>query len=213
MHWHRPLFSGSIIVQLRQQTLHPIPSLTGNFTLDRIQNGLYCCPVFFQTLQSWFPNERQNFNSSEKRNFDHPSTVKPAYSLAQLRRFWCCFLAADVCRLVPCFCTHLLEATKDTAARCCNSRSVSLLEILSCIRRFAVRHNLTEDPVLSSSCLIFPATAGFLEDILLNPPGHHQLRSSHMLSNAHPLHDGVPERLNDLHFLLRQFEPLPMIFR
>ncbi len=41
-----------------------------NLTLDFKQLGLWASPPFLQTLGPWFPNEIQNFLSSEKRTLD-----------------------------------------------------------------------------------------------------------------------------------------------
>ncbi len=38
----------------------------GNLTLDFMQLGLWASPPFLQTLGPWFPNEIQNFHSSER---------------------------------------------------------------------------------------------------------------------------------------------------
>ncbi len=63
----------------------------GNFTLDFKQHGFYDSPLFLQTLGPWFPNEIQNWLSSEKRTLDHWATVQLFFSLAQVRCFWWCF--------------------------------------------------------------------------------------------------------------------------
>ncbi len=63
----------------------------GNFTLDFKQHGFCASSLFLQTLGSWFPNEMQNWLSSEKRTLDHWATVQFFFSLAQVRRFWWCF--------------------------------------------------------------------------------------------------------------------------
>ncbi len=60
----------------------------GNLTLDFKQLGLWASPPFLQTLGPWFPNEIQNFLSSEKRTLDHWATVQFFFSLAQVRRLW-----------------------------------------------------------------------------------------------------------------------------
>ncbi len=62
-----------------------------NFTLDFKQHGFCVSPHFLQTLGPWFPNERQNLLSSEKRTLDHWATVQFFFSLAQVRCFWWCF--------------------------------------------------------------------------------------------------------------------------
>ncbi len=72
----------------------------GNLTLDLKQLGLWASPPFLQTLGPWFPNEIQNFISSEKRTLDHWATVQFFLSLAQVRRLWrqlYKFLATSVC--------------------------------------------------------------------------------------------------------------------
>ncbi len=55
-----------------------------------MQLGLWASPPFLQTLGPWFPNEIQNLLSSEKRTLDHWATVQFFFSLAQVRRLWCC---------------------------------------------------------------------------------------------------------------------------
>ncbi len=62
----------------------------GNFTLDFKQHGFCASPLFLQTLGPWFPNEMQNWHSSEKRTLDHWVTVQLFFSTAQVRRFWRC---------------------------------------------------------------------------------------------------------------------------
>ncbi len=63
----------------------------GNFTLDFKQHGFCASPLFLQTLGPWFPNEMQNWLSSEKRTLDQWATVQLFFSLAQVRCFWRCF--------------------------------------------------------------------------------------------------------------------------
>ncbi len=60
----------------------------GNFTLDFKQHGFCASPLFLQTLGPWFPNEKQNWLSSEKRTLDHWATVQFFFSTAQVRCFW-----------------------------------------------------------------------------------------------------------------------------
>ncbi len=52
----------------------------GNLTLDFKQLGLWASPPFLQTLGPWFPNEIQNWLSSEKRTLDHWATVQFFFS-------------------------------------------------------------------------------------------------------------------------------------
>ncbi len=66
-------------------TSHP---KTDNLTLDFKQLGLWASPPFIQTLGPWFPNEIQNFLSSEKRTLDHWATVQFFSSLDQVRCLW-----------------------------------------------------------------------------------------------------------------------------
>ncbi len=63
----------------------------GNFTLDFKQHGFCASTLFLQTLGPWYPNEMQNWLSSEKRTLDHCATVQLFFSLAQVRCFWRCF--------------------------------------------------------------------------------------------------------------------------
>ncbi len=67
------------------------------FTLDFKQHGFCSSPLFLQTLGSWFPNEMQNWLSSEKRTLDYCTEVQFYFSLAQVRCFWCfCFRSGSV---------------------------------------------------------------------------------------------------------------------
>ncbi len=60
----------------------------GNLTLDFKQLGLWASPPFLQTLGPCFPNEIQNFLSSEKRTLDNWAKAQFFFSLAQVRRLW-----------------------------------------------------------------------------------------------------------------------------
>ncbi len=84
--------SENTVDQHQQMTRQPKSSLTENFTLDFKQHGFCVSPLFLQTLGPWFPNEKQNLLSSEKRTLDHWATVQLFYSLAQVKCFLMMFL-------------------------------------------------------------------------------------------------------------------------
>ncbi len=52
---------------------------------------ILCLSSLSPDSRPWFPNEKQNLLSSEKRTLDHWATVQFFFSLAQVRCFWRCF--------------------------------------------------------------------------------------------------------------------------
>ncbi len=97
----------------------------GNFTLDFKQHGFCASPLFLQTLGPWFPKEKLNLLSSEKRTLDYLATVQFFFSLAQVRCFWLCFCFRS--GLVALF----LKISERSDSWCTDSSFSSLLVKLS----------------------------------------------------------------------------------
>ncbi len=115
----------------------------GNFTLDFKQHGFCTSPLFLQTLGPWFPNEMQNFLSSEKRTLDHWVTVQLFFSLAQVRCFWRCLCFRS--GLVALF----LKMSERGDSWCTDSSFSSLLVKLSQVFESALLDSILKLTVIS----------------------------------------------------------------
>ncbi len=73
-----------------QQTSRHLKSLLTSETSHWISSSLDFVPLQ-SSSRPWFPNEKQNLLSSEKRTLDHWASVQFFFSLAQVRCFWRCF--------------------------------------------------------------------------------------------------------------------------
>ncbi len=122
----------------------------GNFTLDFKQHGFCASPFFLQTLGPWFPNEMQNWLSSEKRTLDHWATVRFFFSLAQVRCFWRCFCFRS--GLVALF----LKMSEHGNSWCTDSSFSSLLVKFSQVFESALLDSIHKLAVIPVACAHFP---------------------------------------------------------
>ncbi len=132
-----------------QQTSRHLKSLLTSETSHWISSSLDFVPLQ-SSSRPWFPNEKQNVLSSEKRTLDHWASVQFFFSLAQVRCFWRCFSFRS--GLVALF----LEMPERGDSWCTESSFSSLIVKLSQVFETALPDSIIKLAVIPVACAYFP---------------------------------------------------------